>query len=128
MLKSMKCQKCDSKKDLIKNSVTSSGKIQYICRKCNRERIAKYFATPRGKERRDLNAKKTYRRYKNKQTARALVNYSLTIGDICKPENCEDCSKKRRLFGHHPDYSKPLEVIWLCLNCHSALHRKLKIN
>jgi hypothetical protein len=28
--------------------------------------------------------------------------------------------------GHHPDYSKPFEVVWLCQLHHSEEHRKLK--
>lgn len=26
--------------------------------------------------------------------------------------------------GHHPDYDRPLVVIWLCRRCHAAEHRK----
>jgi hypothetical protein len=24
---------------------------------------------------------------------------------------------------HHPDYTKPLEIIWLCRRCHKRIHR-----
>lgn len=36
---------------------------------------------------------------------------------------CERCGKQKS-EAHHPDYSKPLEVIWLCRQCHAKEHRK----
>lgn len=36
------------------------------------------------------------------------------------PEFCEGCGlKSARLEKHHPDYSKPLLVVWLCKRCHA---------
>ena len=37
---------------------------------------------------------------------------------------CRDCGEKK-VHGHHPNYKKPLEVIWLCKDCHGAEHKKL---
>lgn len=36
---------------------------------------------------------------------------------------CEQCGAIKA-HGHHPDHSKPLEVIWLCEPCHKQLHRE----
>ena len=35
---------------------------------------------------------------------------------------CENCGSKENLERHHPDYSKPLEVMTLCRKCHATLH------
>lgn len=41
-----------------------------------------------------------------------------------KREPCEDCGA--RAEKHHPDYSKPLEVVWLCRDCHLKHHSAMK--
>jgi hypothetical protein len=37
---------------------------------------------------------------------------------------CVQCGSKENLHHHHPDYSKPFEVITLCRACHGLIHRK----
>jgi hypothetical protein len=34
---------------------------------------------------------------------------------------CSWCGKPGKLERHHPDYAKPLEIVWVCLACHSLL-------
>jgi len=42
---------------------------------------------------------------------------------IEKPTVCSLCGKNEdKIQGHHEDYSKPLEVIWVCVKCHRAIH------
>jgi hypothetical protein len=41
-----------------------------------------------------------------------------------KPAACSACGLVGRVQGHHEDYSKPLDVIWLCQKCHGLRHRK----
>jgi hypothetical protein len=41
-------------------------------------------------------------------------------GKLTRPDACEGCATtKRRIEKHHPDYSKPLLVVWLCKPCHA---------
>lgn len=38
---------------------------------------------------------------------------------------CEWCGcRTRQINGHHEDYVKPYNVIWLCLSCHGYRHSK----
>jgi len=38
---------------------------------------------------------------------------------------CEVCGALQA-EGHHPDYDRPMHVIWLCRAHHQAEHRRLK--
>ncbi len=54
--------------------------------------------------------------------AYSQLNYAIKRGEITKPNNCEKCARETHLSGHHEDYSKPLEVQWLCASCHKLKH------
>ncbi len=58
---------------------------------------------------------------KNRKVSGQLRN-AVRTGKIIKPTKCERCGKGGKLDGHHKDYSKPLEAMWLCYHCHRAIH------
>jgi hypothetical protein len=49
-----------------------------------------------------------------------LVWKALKKGVLIKPKNCQRCNKEASLDAHHKDYNKPLDVVWLCRECHAA--------
>lgn len=57
-----------------------------------------------------------------KDKARSLVSKAVKDGELVKPLLCSDCGDKNTLQGHHSDYQKPLEVAWLCRDCHTKRH------
>lgn len=62
-----------------------------------------------------------------KQRARTAARRAVALGILIRPGVCEKChsspsSRSGKIHGHHPDYSKPLEVEWLCAKCHRAEH------
>lgn len=57
-----------------------------------------------------------------KRQAHALVRKAVKSGELVKPSVCEDCDRSSRLDAHHHDYTKPLQVRWLCKWCHRKVH------
>lgn len=48
---------------------------------------------------------------------------ALQQGVIKNPGTCSSClTSNSKIHGHHEDYSKPLDVIWLCAKCHRRVH------
>lgn len=85
------------------------------------DRIANYQKTPRGK----LAIKHSYenqkKKFPEKVFARRCVEVAIKSG-LLKKEPCEKCGAKK-VEAHHPDYSQPLKVKWLCMKHHKDLHR-----
>ncbi len=63
---------------------------------------------------------KQWQRVKGKTHESHVVARSLARRTpIRKPEHCEHCAAvSKRLEKHHADYSRPLDVTWLCKPCH----------
>lgn len=61
-----------------------------------------------------------------KLVARRYVRTAITQGILVRPDKCSGCLKECKAEAHHEDYTKPLEVIWLCRSCHGKVHRKRK--
>lgn len=57
-----------------------------------------------------------------KMRARSTVQYAVRTGALHRADVCENCDRPGLTQGHHEDYSRPLDVIWLCRSCHSARH------
>lgn len=53
--------------------------------------------------------------------ARDALRYAVASGKLVR-EPCA-CGEARS-HGHHDDYTKPLEVRWLCSRCHGLEHRR----
>ena len=62
-----------------------------------------------------------------KLNAQEMVRYYVKKAKLIKPENCSLCERSGiKIDAHHEDYSKPLDIVWLCCNCHLAIHRHRK--
>jgi transcriptional regulator with XRE-family HTH domain len=40
----------------------------------------------------------------------------------CRPKACSACGRPSRVHAHHEDYSRPLDVVFLCALCHRRRH------
>lgn len=60
-----------------------------------------------------------------KRSAHIAVDNAVRDRILIKPDNCERCGVNDSLHGHHEDYTKPLDVIWLCRSCHGKRHREI---
>lgn len=60
------------------------------------------------------------RRFPERVRAVNAVNNALRYGRLMR-KVCMICSNEPAQ-GHHPDYLKPLDVLWLCASCHKLHH------
>ena len=59
-------------------------------------------------------------RYPHKLLARKMVRAAVVAGRLVR-QPCAVCGATK-VEGHHPDYTKPLEVEWLCRRHHTLRH------
>jgi hypothetical protein len=79
----------------------------------------------KGKAVRALTNKNYNKRYPERRLAKYYLNRAVNKGQVMKPNACSECGATERIIdGHHDDYSKPLDVEWLCRGCHTKKRLK----
>lgn len=111
-----KCKSC-AKKDVRANYAAKRVERSAYERKRNK--------TP--KRRAQLALYQLLRRQRNPEKAKAwrAVSNAVRAGRLVRAP-CEQCGDARSQ-GHHDDYSKPLDVRWLCFSCHRKEHGQVVI-
>lgn len=94
-------------------------------RKKHREYMRKYRLTEKYKKYHGSVTKSWSKANPEKRKAHSKINNMLRDGKLIKPDNCDDCGEKTKLFGHHEDYSIPEVVMWLCDICHKQRHGRI---
>ncbi len=54
--------------------------------------------------------------------ARHDVKDASNAGLISRPNKCEECGGSGKILAHHDDYTKSLDVRWVCSPCHYKIH------
>lgn len=121
------CPRCGGESDAPPYKVK---RYDYTCRSCfkkvkkksrvkNREHELQYHREyNKGRDHNTL-----YERNRVKILARQRLRNAVKVGEITKLP-CESCGDLNSQ-AHHPDYSKPLDVVWLCHDCHVQEHVRL---
>src|SRR5687767_10553980 len=56
-----------------------------------------------------------------RERATQLYTKALRSGALIRADHCSLCGLGP-VHGHHPDYARPLYVVWLCQPCHARQH------
>lgn len=88
----------------------------------NRANYRKRISTPEGRER-EWQKKRGYIN-STKRAANIIVGNYLRDGKLIR-QPCERCGDNQAVDAHHEDYSKPLDVMWLCKKHHGERHREI---
>jgi len=67
-------------------------------------------------------SKRYRKKHHEKFVAHGIVSRAKQKGILIKPKYCAMCGiETSELEAHHDDYSKPLEVQWICRKCHRKI-------
>lgn len=138
MSRSKKCIKCSEVKPLAAfaiNRLMRDGHLR-VCKQCNnvyfkQHRVANIVRVrQQDKVRaqlshniaaRTINTRVWRKQHPQRYAAHLAVKNAVKAGTL-KPQPCWVCGAKA--LAHHPDYSRPLDVVWLCQEHHIAAHKE----
>lgn len=112
-----KCKEC-TKTDVRQNY--DARREQYSAYDQRRNR------TPQRKADRMRHRKEDVKRSPEKNRARRAVLRAVKSGKLVR-QPCIHCGATENVEGHHHDYSKPLDVRWVCFRCHREIEHGQKV-
>jgi len=150
------CRECNTEKPLVefyKHAAMADGHLNK-CIQCVKARVGKHreanlekireYDRSRGNLPNRVEARKEYakteqgkaafkrardsyhKRYPMKYAAHVITGNAIRDGKLIRASQCSVCESTERIEGHHDDYTKPLDVRWLCRSCHDKWHKKNK--
>ena len=84
---------------------------------------ADYGKTESGKKARQTATNNFRAKNPIKFATHSIVGYALLKKRLLRPNECSNCNIECIPDGHHCDYAYPLEVTWLCRQCHNDWHK-----
>ena len=94
--------------------------------KTYREPRAEEINVKRAAEGRSLKQHRKYvAEFPDKHKAHRIVTNRLKYGVSLQRKPCERCNNEKS-EAHHEDYTRPLDVTWLCRSCHARRHREIR--
>lgn len=119
-----RCFKCGKEKSLdefYKHSEMADGHLNK-CKECTRKDVReRELHNPMAVYRSRL---VTHKKNPTHANASRVVDAAVKAGVIQKPSRCSGCGchdEESRITAHHYDYTKPLDVVWVCSKCHRQL-------
>ena len=85
-----------------------------------------YSKTEKGKQAHKRAREKYFENYPMKKAAHVVTGNAIRDGRLIRADSCSECGSSGNIEGHHDDYSKPLDVRWLCKKCHTDWHKNNK--
>lgn len=124
--KCKECNKADSVADYRRKIVNPKWKLSERRRSRLRARLARSAGLmPKITAEAKKGVMARYKlRYPEKWLAISRVQRALRTDKLTR-QSCERCHAEKTQ-AHHDDYSKPLDVRWLCAPCHAAHHVALR--
>lgn len=120
------CRACGETKpvtEFYRHAMMTDGRLNF-CRSCVCERV-KAHRTANADRIRQYDRDRGFRpRLRQKQKAADTLNAAIRNGSLAR-QPCERCGATEKIDAHHEDYSKPLDVVWLCKPCHGLRHREI---
>lgn len=87
-----------------------------------RAAVKKYSQTEVAKSNARKSVKKSKEKYRNATLSRSALSNAIISGRVIREPSCSVCSSTKLVQGHHDDYDRPLDIIWLCVKCHRSWH------
>jgi ribosomal protein S27AE len=82
-----------------------------------------YSNTEKGKIAKTRALKNYHERYPLKRASHVITGNAIRDGKLVRPSSCFECASTEKIEAHHDDYTKPLDVRWLCRKCHYKWHK-----